>query len=232
MGAIFIRTLILYAIVLIALRLMGKREIGQLQPFELVVTIMIADLASVPMQDIGIPLIQGIVPILALLVGQIILSFFNLKSSFMRKIISGKPTVLIADGKIMEDRLKNQKYTIDGLLEELRVAGYPDINDVDYAILEVSGEISVIPKPDSLPATKKDFKIKGENVGFQMPLIIDGTYIDNNIEELGMDRNAVDDIIKEEKLNVNDILILLKDKKGRLFIQKKHNKNNYVVRGD
>lgn len=221
MGAVFIRALILYAVVLTAIRLMGKREIGQLQPFELVVTIMIADLASVPMQNIGIPLIQGIVPILALLVGQLILSFLNLKSGFIRRITSGKPTVLIADGKIMEDRLRSQKYTIDGLLEELRVAGYPDINDVEYAILEVSGEISVIPKPESTPATKKDMKIKVQDIGYQMPLVIDGSYVDNNIQELGMNRNAIDNILKDHNTKLKKVFLLLKDKKGNVYIQKK-----------
>lgn len=113
MGTIFIRALILYLFVLVALRLMGKREIGQLQPYELVITMMIADLASVPMQDIGIPIFHGIIPILALLLSQIALSYINMKSGWMRRIFCGEPTVLIQKGRIMEKRLKKQKYTVD-----------------------------------------------------------------------------------------------------------------------
>lgn len=223
MGAIFVRALILYIIVLIAIRLMGKREIGQLQPFELVVTIMIADLASVPMQDIGIPLLHGVIPILALLVGQLILSMINIKSGVARRIISGKPTVLISNGKIIEKKLKAQKYTMDGLLEQLRVSGYTNIADVEYAILETSGEISIIPKTESLPATKKDMNIKTEKAGYFRPVVIDGSYIEGNIEDLKISKEQVDDILKNNKLSLEDTFLFLKDENGKTYIQKKEN---------
>lgn len=223
MGAIFVRALILYIIVLIAIRLMGKREIGQLQPFELVVTIMIADLASVPMQDIGIPLVHGVIPILALLVGQLILSMINIKSGIARRIISGKPTVLISNGKILEKKLKAQKYTMDGLLEQLRVSGYTNIADVEYAILETSGEISVIPKSSSLPATKKDMNIKTEKAGYFRPVVIDGSYIEGNIDDLKISKEQIDGILKSNKLSLNDTFLLLKDENGKTYIQKKEN---------
>lgn len=223
MGAIFVRALILYIIVLIAIRLMGKREIGQLQPFELVVTIMIADLASVPMQDIGIPLLHGVIPILALLVGQLILSMINIKSGVARRIISGKPTVLISNGKIIEKKLKAQKYTMDGLLEQLRVSGYTSIADVEYAILETSGEISIIPKTESLPATKKDMNIKTEKAGYFRPVVIDGSYIEGNIEDLKISKEQVDGILKNNKLSLEDTFLFLKDENGKTYIQKKEN---------
>ncbi len=223
MGAIFVRALILYIIVLIAIRLMGKREIGQLQPFELVVTIMIADLASVPMQDIGIPLLHGVIPILALLVGQLILSMINIKSGVARRIISGKPTVLISNGKIIEKKLKAQKYTMDGLLEQLRVSGYTNIADVEYAILETSGEISIIPKTESLPATKKDMNIKTEKAGYFRPVVIDGSYIEGNIEDLKISKEQVDGILKNNKLSLEDTFLFLKDENGKTYIQKKEN---------
>lgn len=223
MGAIFVRALILYLIVLIAIRLMGKREIGQLQPFELVVTIMIADLASVPMQDIGIPLVHGVIPILALLVGQLILSAINIKSGVARRIISGQPTVLISNGKIVEKKLKAQKYTMDGLLEQLRVAGYTDINDVEYAILETSGEISIIPKSNNTPVTRKDMNIKAEKAGYFRPVVIDGSYIDANIEELGISKEQVEGIMKNNNLKLENTFLLLKDENGKTYIQKKEN---------
>ncbi len=223
MGAIFVRALILYLIVLIAIRLMGKREIGQLQPFELVVTIMIADLASVPMQDIGIPLVHGVIPILALLVGQLILSAINIKSGVARRIISGQPTVLVSNGKIVEKKLKAQKYTMDGLLEQLRVAGYTDINDVEYAILETSGEISIIPKSKVMPVTREDMNVKVEKAGYFRPIVIDGSYIDANIEELGISKEQVDGIIKNNNLKLENTFLLLKDENGKTYIQEKEN---------
>lgn len=122
MATIFLRTVIVFIIVLIAVRLMGKREIGQLQPFELVVIIMIADVASVPMQDINIPLLQGLLPITSLLVGQLIFSYLNIKIPFFHKIFTGKPTILIKKGKILESNLRKQRYSLEGLLEQIRLA--------------------------------------------------------------------------------------------------------------
>lgn len=122
MATTFLRTVIVFIIVLIAVRLMGKREIGQLQPFELVIIIMIADVASVPMQDINIPLLQGLLPIASLLVGQLIFSYLNIKNPFFHKIFTGKPTILIEKGKILETNLRKQRYSIEELFEQIRVA--------------------------------------------------------------------------------------------------------------
>ena len=221
MGTIFIRTLIIYIFVLIALRLMGKREIGQLQPYELVVTIMIADLASVPMQDVSIPILQGIIPILALVVGQIVISFLNLKSGIMRRVICGKPTIMIEKGKIIEKNLKEQKYTINGLLTQLRVAGYSNLKNIDYAILETSGSISVIPKNKAMPVTKEDMNIKAEYSGFPRAYIIDGSYIHENIKVSNFSEKKIDDILKKEKVKLEDVFLLVIDENNEIFLQKK-----------
>lgn len=223
MGTIFIRTLIIYIFVLIALRLMGKREIGQLQPYELVVTIMIADLASVPMQDVSIPILQGIIPILALVVGQIVISFLNLKSGVMRRIICGKPTIMIEKGKIVEKSLKNQKYTINGLLTQLRVAGYSNLKNIDYAILETSGAISVIPKNKAMPVTKGDMSIKAEYSGFPRAYVIDGSYIHENIKVSKFSEKKIDEILKKEKVKLEDVFLLVIDENNEIFLQKKEN---------
>lgn len=221
MGTIFIRTLIIYIFVLFALRLMGKREIGQLQPYELVVTIMIADLASVPMQDIAIPILQGIIPIFALVFGQIIISFLNLKSGIARRIICGKPTIMIKKGKIVEKNLKEQKYTINGLLTQLRLSGYPNIENIDYAILETSGAISVIPKADTTPVTKKDMNITPTYQGFPRALIIDGSFIDENLQMSAFTRKTLTNKLRKDKLKVEDIFLLSIDESNEMFIQKK-----------
>ena len=224
MGTIFIRTLLIYIFVLFALRLMGKREIGQLQPYELVVTIMIADLASVPMQDVAIPILQGIIPIFALVFGQIIISYLNLKSGIMRRIICGKPTIMIKKGKIVEKSLKEQKYTINGLLTQLRVAGYSNLKNVDYAILETSGAISVIPKTDAMPATKKDVKINSQYQGFPRAFVIDGSFIEENIQNSNLSKEKIISILKNNKMEIEDVLLLIIDESNEIFIQEKEYK--------
>ena len=144
----FFRAIVLYLIVLVVMRLMGKREIGQLQPFELAISIMIADLASIPMTEIGIPIFNGIVPILGLLVMHLILSLINLKSLKAREIICGKPSILIYRGKINEKELKKERFTINELEERLRGNNVVNLGDVEYAILETSGQVTVIQKPE------------------------------------------------------------------------------------
>ncbi len=134
----FTRSILLYIIILIVMRLMGKREIGQLQPFELVIAIMIADLASIPMTDTGIPIQNGIVPILGLLFMHLIISMVNMKSIRVREIICGKPRILIYRGKIKEEALKKERITINELEERLRGANVPSLGDVEYAVLETS----------------------------------------------------------------------------------------------
>jgi len=148
---IVVRTLILYILVVIIMRIMGKRQIGQLQPFELVIAIMISELAAVPMQDKRIPLINGIIPILTLLFAQITFSFIGLKSTRARAIICGRPSILIQNGKINEAELRKEMYSVNDLLEQLRIKNIYNIADVEFALLETNGQLSVIPKSQKGP---------------------------------------------------------------------------------
>ena len=159
MIATFVRSIILYIIVLVVMRIMGKREIGQLQPFELAIAIMIADLASIPMTDIGIPISNGIIPILGLLVMHLVISILNMKSTKAREIICGKPSILIFRGKIDQKVLKKERFTINELEERLRDNNIFNIGDVEYAVLETSGQVTVIPKPNKRPTIPEDFNI-------------------------------------------------------------------------
>ena len=224
MGTIFIRTIIIYTLVLIAIRLMGKREIGQLQPYELVVTIMIADVASLPMQNVSIPLVQGIVPILGLLFAQIVASLLIFKSKLFHKYVTGSPSVLVANGKIVEKNMKKQKYTLKELLEQIRVSGYPNLLDLDYVILETSGQISVIPKAEKQVVTIQDMKIQPKYSGFTRTIIIDGVFIETNLRELGKDKNWLDEQLKRFKLDIKNTLLFTSDELGNVYCQGKEDR--------
>ena len=170
----FFRSIILYIFVLIIMRLMGKREIGQLQPFELAISIMIADLVTMPMTDVGTPISNGIIPILGLLLMHLIISIINIKSIKAREIICGKPRILIYRGKIDEEALKKERFTINELQERLRGNNVVNIGDVEYAILETSGQVTVIQKPDKRNTIPADFNIMPDYEGISYDLIVDG----------------------------------------------------------
>ncbi len=217
----FIRVSIIYILVLVVMRLMGKREIGQMQPFELVIAIMIADLASVPMSDTGIPIFNGIIPILALLLFQLIISIINLKSITLRKIICGQPQILIYRGKIDEDALKKEKITINELQERLRQKDIFTIGDVEYAILETNGEISVIQKPEKRNTIPEDFGIVPDYEGIPYDLIIDGKIMYENLKKIGRDENWLKNQVEKFKIKPNEALIVTFDGKGQIFCQAK-----------
>lgn len=168
---------------------MGKREIGQLQPFELVIAIMIADLASIPMTENGVPIQNGIVPILGLLVMHLIISVINMKSIWAREIICGKPRILIYRGKINEEALIKERFTINELEERLRGNNISSLGDVEYAILETSGGLTVIPKPNKRNTIPEDFGIEPEYEGIPYDLVIDGVIMHKNLKEIGRDYN-------------------------------------------
>ena len=181
----FFRAIVLYILVLIVMRLMGKREIGQLQPFELAISIMIADLAAVPMAETGVPISNGIMPILGLLIMHLIISIVNMKSTKAREIICGKPSILIFRGKIDEKMLKKERFTINELEEKLRDNNIFNIGDVEYAILETSGQVTVIPKPNKKSVTPEDLNIEAQYEGIPYDLVVDGKVMYKNLEKIG-----------------------------------------------
>lgn len=174
MFIVLIRTIILYLLVILSMRLMGKKQVGELEPFELAITIMISELASLPMQDSRIPLLHGIVPILTLLILQNLFSLIQLKSEKIRSLINGEPSILIEKGKIDFQELKNQRFNINDLMEELRLQGYYDLENIEYAILETSGQLSIIPKTEESPVTKKDLSLQFTQERLPVTLILDG----------------------------------------------------------
>ena len=217
----FIRTLILYILVLLVMRLMGKREIGQLQPFELAISIMIADLASIPMADVGIPIFNGIIPIVALLVMHLVISNINLRSINVRKIICGKPSILVYRGKIDEKVLKDEKFTINELQERLRGNNVFNVADVEYAILETSGQITVIQKPNKRTTIPEDFNIMPEYEGMSYDLIVDGKVMYENLKSLGKDYTWLEKEAKKFKIKPNEALLMTIDGNQEIFCQAK-----------
>ena len=218
---IFIRSILLYIIVLIVMRLMGKREIGQLQPFELAISIMIADLASTPMADTGIPLTNGIIPILALLVMHLVISILNIKSIKARQILCGKPSILIYRGKINEKNLKKERFTVNELEERLRGNNIVNIGDVEYAILETSGQITVIQKPNKRTTIPEDFGIEPEYEGIAYDLIVDGKVMYENLKILKKDYDWLKKQVNKFEILPEQALLATIDGKGNFFCQKK-----------
>jgi len=204
---------------------MGKRQIGELQPSELVVAIMISDLASVPMQAIDIPLISGVVPVITLITAEIIMSFITLKSKFARKLLTGEPSVVIYKGHINEVEMKKMRLSINDLLEELRMNNYPDISDIECAVIETNGEISIIPKNDAKTVTIGDLKETAKKDPLPFMVISDGEL---NKQELQRSGKTEKWLMRElRKYDVHDIkeVFICSLADGKLFVQKKGEKD-------
>lgn len=178
---IVIRSAVLYIIVVLVMRLMGKRQIGELQPFELVITIMIAELAAIPMEDVGVPIFKGLIPIFTLAFLHAVLSILVLKSQKMRRLICGTPVVLIRDGRIQQKEMRHVLINLSDLMEQLRVKDIIDPGDAAYAILETNGQLSVFPKAGKKPATDGDVGASSPPVTLPVPLIMDGRVIRHNL---------------------------------------------------
>ncbi|MBL4936787.1 DUF421 domain-containing protein [Clostridium sp. YIM B02515] len=219
---VLLRTVILYFIVVFTMRMMGKRQIGELQPFELVIAIMVSELASLPMQDTRIPLLHGIIPIITLLVLQVSISLAELKSETARTIFSGKPSIIIKGGKIDIKQLKYDRLNINDLMEELRLQGYYNIEDIEYAILETSGQISVIPKTELEPATKQDLNIKSTQDKLPITLILDGKINKYNLNLIEKNNSWLQSQLRKNNVSSSDkVFIALLDSKGKFFYQLK-----------
>lgn len=221
----FLRSIFLYIVVLVVMRLMGKREIGQLQPFELAIAILIADLASIPMTNSGVPIFNGIIPILGLLIMHLLISLINMKSVRMRGIICGKPSILIYRGKINEQKLKKERMTINELEERLRGNNIVNIGDVEYAILETNGQVTVVQKPNKRNTIPEDFNINPDYEGLTYDLVLDGRIMEKNLQQIGKDYNWLKCEVGKFGFKPEEALIVTFDGKGQIFCQKKEKSN-------
>ncbi|SHF58101.1 Uncharacterized membrane protein YcaP, DUF421 family [Caldanaerobius fijiensis DSM 17918] len=222
MLVVFMRALILYTVVVIVMRIMGKQQVAQLQPYELAVALMIADLGAVPMQNTGIPLITGIVPILTLLMAQVLISYLSLKSELVRKLVCGTPSILISKGKINEKELFKERYNVNDLLEQLRSMGYYNIADVEFAILETNGTLSVIPKSDKRPMNPNDLNLKPQYEGLPVPVIIDGNVNEANMKEVNIDMDWLkSQLALFDVKSIDEVLLASVDAQKKLYVTKK-----------
>ncbi len=196
----FSRTIILYLLIIVGIRLMGKRQVGELEPSELVLDLIIADLAAVPMQDFGIPLLAGVIPILTLLCITMILSLFTMRSLKFRALICGVPSVIVADGKVRQAEMRRNRFTLDELMEELRMQGVVDLTTVKYAILENNGRVSVLMKATEMPVTAGQMGQHPTDPGLPVILINDGRLITDNLASRGLD-----DVWLQKQLEVHHV---------------------------
>ncbi|MCI5970796.1 MAG: DUF421 domain-containing protein [Oscillospiraceae bacterium] len=227
MAIAFIRTIVLYILVICAMRIMGKRQIGELQPSELVVAIMISDLATVPVSDIAIPLLSGVIPIMTLIIFEVTISFLTLKSEKARNIITGKPTYLIKDGIIAEKQMRNMRYNIEDLLEELRLKDCPNVADVHTAILETNGELSVVLKSDKRSVTPNDLKIKPNQESVPLVLISDGKIRFEHLRELNKDIKWLEKKLADRNIkSTKDVFLFSIDSDGIITMQMKDGAKN------
>lgn len=216
-----VRTLLLYALVILSLRIMGKRQIGEMQPSELVVAIMISDLAAVPMQAIDIPLVTGIIPVLTLIVAEVAMSFASLKSAKVRKFLSGEASIVIYDGHINEGELEKLRFNMNDLLEQLRLNNYPDISQVECAVMETNGKLSIIPKSSSKTVTLEDMNINAKQEKMQHLIMSDGEINFKELKKTGMNEEWLKKELKKQHIKESEVFFAIYDCNKGLIAQKK-----------
>lgn len=221
-----IRTILLYSLVVLTMRLMGKRQIGELQPYEFVITIMISDLASLPMQDQRYPLLQGIVPIITLLFLKTIITQIELKIQSARNVLDGEPCILIYKGKVNYDALKKQQLNLDELFEELRLAKCFNLDEIQYAILENSGQLSILPKNYNSSSSSQDSSSGNSdntsNTSAELPkiLVADGKINKKSITSIDKSDEWIMNTLKNHGIqSIDNILIAMYDTKGKFLVQ-------------
>ena len=219
---ILLRTFIVYITVVLAVRIMGKRQIGQLQPTELVITIILSEIASIPIEDTSNPMINSVVSVIFLVLLEVIFSFLALKSGKFRRLTEGNAVYIIKEGKLDIGLLKKIRFSIDDIMEALREKDVFDISDVEYAIVETNGNLSVMLKADKTPISLSALEETPEEKGIPAVVVSDGRYIYSNFNLCGITKKEVDNILKEENLTVSQVMVMTLDKKrNKIIIPKK-----------
>lgn len=223
MLTIIVRAILIYILVLFVFRLMGKRQIGQMQPFELVLTLIIADLATIPMAESSVPVLHGVIPLLTLVVVHYFLTLISKNSIKFGNFISGKPVIVINPKGIDEKALHSLNITVDDLFEAIRGTGYFNLEEVQYAIMETNGTVNVLPKAEFSPVVNKDLKLKIEETSIPVTLVSEGKLMKNNINLAGVDLPFIEKFMKKAGIDkISKVLVLTLNKSGTVYIQEKN----------
>lgn len=222
MAIVFIRTLIVYAALLLTMRLLGKRQLGEMELSEFVVAALIADLAAHPLQDIGIPMMNGLIPILTLFCCEVLIAGVSMKHIRLRVLLFGKPSILISHGKIDQRELWKNRFTLDELMQEMRSQGAMDISKVEYAILETDGRLNVMLYPSEMPATASQLQLPVPDKGYPVILISDGRIIEDNLQRCGKSRSWLDKQLRERKVkSAEEVFLMMLNGAGQIYFARK-----------
>ncbi len=226
MTIILIRTLLLYFVVVFSVRLMGKRQLGELQPSELVITILVSNIATLSLEDTDIPLLQGILPILSLVCLEVLISWASLKSVRVRRLVSGSPKIIIRDGKIDQEMLQSLRFSLDDLMTSLRMGGVFSVDEVQFAIVETNGSVSILQKSEYQSTEKGDIHTNKPDVDPPQIIVADGCVREKSLEAIGQDRSWLDLILRTAGLQLPDVFLLTSDSACRYYIVKKEKKKS------
>ena len=223
MLTIVLRAIIIYLVVLFLFRIMGKRQLGQMQPFELVLTLIIADLATIPMAEIGVPVLHGIIPLLTLVILHFILTLLSRFSTKFSMLISGKPVIVINPKGIDYQALKKLNITIDDVFEAMRGLGFFSLEQVEYAIMETNGKLSVLPKAEAAPVTNENLKLKVDPAVIPVSVVSERKIMKDNLSEAEVSEDFIHTFLQKNvgKAKVKDVLVMTIDKNGLVYLQMK-----------
>lgn len=220
MFTIVVRAILIYVVVLILYRLMGKRQLGQMQPFELVLTLIIADLATIPMAEVSVPVLHGVVPLLTLTILHFVLTFLSKISNGFASFLSGKPVIVINPKGIDHRALKNLNLSVDDVFEAIRGCGYFSIEQIQYAIMETNGKLSVLPKSEFAPLTVGDMQVEVDPSVIPINIINEGKVVKQNLEVAKLSEIDIKNFLKKEGVKkVKDVLVMTIDKNGGVYLQ-------------
>lgn len=223
---VLLRAVILYVLIIFCVRLMGKRQIGELQPSELVITIMLSNIATLPIQDTNLPMLMGIIPILTLVSLDVFISSASLKSRRLRRWVSGSPKVIIKDGVIIQKTMHDLRFSVDDLMESLRSCNVFDISEVQYAIVETTGNINVFQKFDNQICTAEMMSIKGKTKNPPQLIIDDGRILKSSLDFIGFGEGWLREVLKDKKIELKEIYLMTADENGSVNIVKKEDFEN------
>lgn len=219
MLTIFVRSIIVYLVLLVVMRLMGKRQLSELQPFEFAITLIIAELVSGPMAETSIPLSYGIIPIFTLFIVHLFINKLSAKSQRLRRVINGSPMVIISPEGIDTRKLMQLDMNLDDLMDSLRASGYFNPSEIQYAILETNGKLSILPTPNSKPITAQDLEITVDEQDLPKILISEGKIMDNGLYMSGMSKNKILEILDKYKLKIKQVFLMNINNENKFYIQ-------------